>query len=66
MAFPRFVDFYAEAKVGKSYGRIDDNQGKSFRTMLKQSLQSNASVVQLATWNDWGEGTQIEPSIEFG
>ncbi len=66
VAFPRFVDFYAEAKIGKSYGRIEDNQGKSFRTMLKQSLQSNASVVQLATWNDWGEGTQIEPSVEFG
>jgi len=22
--------------------------------------------VQLVTWNDWGEGTQIEPSVEFG
>ena len=26
----------------------------------------NAPIVQLATWNDWGEGTQIEPSAEFG
>ena len=66
VAFPRFVDFYAEANVGKSYGRIEDDQGKSFREMLKHCLQSNASVIQLATWNDWGEGTQIEPSIEFG
>lgn len=23
-------------------------------------------MVQIATWNDWGEGTQIEPSVEFG
>ena len=22
--------------------------------------------MQIATWNDWGEGTQVEPSIEFG
>src|SRR5205823_12093887 len=28
--------------------------------------QSGAPLVQLATWNDWGEGTAIEPSEEFG
>jgi len=22
--------------------------------------------VQIATWNDWGEGTIIEPSLEYG
>lgn len=66
VAFPRFVDIYAEAKVGKSYGRIDDDQGKSFREMLERAMKSKASVVQLATWNDWGEGTVIEPSVDFG
>lgn len=66
VAFPRFVDIYAEARVGKSYGRVDDDHGKSFRTMLERALQSNAPIVQLATWNDWGEGTVIEPSVEFG
>lgn len=66
VAFPRFVDIYAEAKVGPSHGRIDDDQGKSFQKMLELALKSKPSVVQLATWNDWGEGTQIEPSREFG
>ena len=23
-------------------------------------------MVQISTWNDWGEGTVIEPSAEFG
>jgi hypothetical protein len=23
-------------------------------------------VIQISTWNDWGEGTVIEPSTEFG
>jgi len=27
---------------------------------------SHAPFIQLATWNDWGEGTQVEPSVEFG
>jgi hypothetical protein len=29
-------------------------------------LKGAAPIVQLVTWNDWGEGTQIEPSREFG
>ena len=66
VAFPRFVDIYAEAKVGPSYGRFNDDQGKSFRRMLERAFQSKAANVQIATWNDWGEGTQIEPSHEFG
>jgi hypothetical protein len=66
VAFPRFVDIYAQAKVGPSYGRLDDDEGKSFRKMLELGLKSKAPIVQLATWNDWGEGTQIEPSHEFG
>lgn len=66
VAFPRFVDIYAQAKVGPSYGQINDDDGKPFRRMLEQGLKSKAPLVQLATWNDWGEGTQIEPSHEFG
>lgn len=33
---------------------------------LEQALRSKASLIQIATWNDWGEGTIIEPSVEFG
>jgi hypothetical protein len=66
VAFPRFVDIYAEAKVGTSYGRFDDDQGRTFRMMLERGLLSKAPIVQIATWNDWSEGTQIEPSVEFG
>ena len=66
VAFPRFVDIYAEAKIGPSYGRVDDDQGKSFRMMLEAGLKSGAPVMQIATWNDWGEGTNIEPSHEYG
>ncbi len=66
VAFPRFVDIYAQAQVGPSYGQINDDDGKPFRRMLELGLKSKAPLVQLATWNDWGEGTQIEPSHEFG
>ena len=29
-------------------------------------MRAHGQIVQIATWNDWGEGTQIEPSREFG
>ena len=66
VVFPRFVDIYAEAKVSPSYGRVDDRDGKTFRELLDRALRTKAPIVQIATWNDWGEGTILEPSHEFG
>ncbi len=66
VAFPRFHDIYAEANVNAGYGVIDDNDGKTFRDTLTRALKSKWPIVQIATWNDWGEGTIIEPSVEFG
>lgn len=65
-AFPRFDDIYSQAGVGKSYGHIDDRDGRTYEDTLTKALQSRAPIVQLVTWNDWGEGTQIEPSVEVG
>jgi hypothetical protein len=65
VAYPRFHDVYAEAKVHPSYGRIGDDNGKTFATTLQNALKSGAPFIQIATWNDWGEGTQVEPSTEF-
>ncbi|MBM3966977.1 MAG: hypothetical protein FJ308_18215 [Planctomycetes bacterium] len=66
VAFPRFVDIYSEAKVGPSYGRIEDTSGNTFKETLAAAMNSSAAIIQLATWNDWGEGTIIEPSVEYG
>ena len=65
-AFPRFDDIYKEAGVRDSYGHIADKGGKTYENTLARALTSSAQIVQIATWNDWGEGTQIEPSQEFG
>jgi hypothetical protein len=65
-AFPRFHDIYAEAGVHPSWGRIYDREGKTYAETLERALKSRAAVTQLVTWNDWGEGTMIEPSVELG
>jgi hypothetical protein len=66
VAFPRFHDIYAEAKVHASWGRIPDDEGRTLVRTLRRALETRAAFVQLATWNDWGEGTVVEPSEEFG
>ncbi|MEL6104447.1 MAG: glycoside hydrolase family 71/99-like protein [Planctomycetota bacterium] len=66
VAFPRFVDIYQEAGVGDGYREIADANGNTFRETFRRAIESKSPIVQIATWNDWGEGTVIEPSQEFG
>ncbi len=65
-AFPGFYDIYQEAGVRASYGYLDAQQGETFRFTLQMALDQNPDVVQLITWNDYGEGTTIEPAHEYG
>ena len=64
-AFPRFDDIYKKAGVGEGYPKLADNDGRTLKSTLAKAISSKASIVQIATWNDWGEGTQIEPSREL-
>ena len=65
-AFPRFDDIYREANVGEGYPQLPDDSGRTFVSTLSKALEARSRMIQIATWNDWGEGTQIEPSVEFG
>jgi hypothetical protein len=65
-AFPGFYDIYQEAGVRASYGYLDARQGETLRFTLQLALEQNPDVIQLITWNDYGEGTIIEPTEEFG
>ena len=66
VVYPRFDDMYAEAGVSKGYPVIPDNRGATFRETLNRAIAMKPKVIQIATWNDWGEGTDIEPSKQLG
>lgn len=66
VAFPRFHDIYKEGKAQAGYAQIPDDLGRTFTSTFERAVQSGAPLLQIATWNDWGEGTNIEPSTEFG
>jgi len=65
-AFPGFNDIYEEAGLHDSYGFLDPADGVTFRSTLNIAMNYNPDILQLATWNDFGEGTVIEPTVEFG
>jgi hypothetical protein len=66
VAFPAFRDIYEQAQLHDSYGSIDARNGQTFAETFDLALKSNSSIVQIATWNDYGEGTVIEPTKAFG
>lgn len=65
-AFPGFFDIYEQAGERSSYGFLDARDGQTLRDTLARATEANAQIVQLVTWNDYGEGTMIEPTDEYG
>lgn len=60
--FPGFHDIYQQAGVHASYGSIDERDGRTFQETVDRALRSHRRLIQVATWNDFGEGTMIEPT----
>jgi hypothetical protein len=65
-AFPGFYDIYKDAGVNNGYGHLDARNGATFSATLQAAVKSQPDVIQLVTWNDYGEGTMIEPTVEYG
>lgn len=65
-AFPRFHDIYAQAGVEPSFGYLDDQNGATFQETLTQAMTNNSTYIQVVTWNDFGEGTIVEPTVQYG
>jgi len=64
-AFPGFKDIYEQGGAGSSYGYLDERGGETFRATLQDALVHDLDMIQLITWNDYGEGTGIEPTVQF-
>lgn len=65
-AFPRFHDIYQKARVRDYWGYLGDRNGDTLRETLKRALTGHSPFVQIVTWNDFGEGTIVEPTREYG
>lgn len=59
-----FRDF---SNQGGWYSTIPDRPFSEERVKVdfQRALDYNSDFIQIITWNDWGEGTAIEPSLEY-
>jgi len=65
-AFPRFHDIHHSAGVRDYIGYLGDQKGRIFVETLTRAFTNRSSFVQIVTWNDFGEGTMVEPTVEYG
>lgn len=65
-AMPGFNDFYKQGGWGDGYTSYSDEGGALFTRQLNAARQAGMKWLQISTWNDYGEGTIIEPTRETG
>ncbi|WP_225412097.1 glycoside hydrolase family 71/99-like protein [Stigmatella hybrida] len=66
VAYPGFNTFYTAGGWGGPGWSLAHNGTGTFGQTLDLAKNSGVNWIQLATWNDYGEGTMIEPTREFG
>ena len=65
-AYPGFDSFYTQGGWAGPTWTIPANGTGTFAWLLDRAVQANTGYTQLVTWNDYGEGTMIEPTREYG
>jgi len=69
VAYPGFDDYYAEGGLGNVVPfEIPHDNGQTLDAVLDlaETYASRIDFLQLATFNDFGEGTMFEPTVETG
>ena len=57
---------YDDTKVRKP-GRVVDRQGgQIYRVLWEEALRAQPDWIVITSWNEWHEGTEIEPSFQDG
>lgn len=60
--YPGFKTYYAAGGWGGPTWQIPHNGTSTFNATLDLALATSNTYLQLNTWNDYGEGTMIEPT----
>ena len=64
--YPGFNSYYVEGGWSEGINTWTIDRNNTFEDMLSLSHHEIADFMQVITWNDFGEGTMIEPTLEFG
>lgn len=53
-------------KAYKSDTQTDRLGGQTYQAYWEEALKANPDWVIITSWNEWAEGSEIEPSVELG
>jgi glycoprotein endo-alpha-1,2-mannosidase len=57
---------YDDTKIRKPGDRVERSNGKVYRALWEGALNARPDWVLITSWNEWHEGSEIEPSLEYG
>lgn len=58
---------YDDTRLGRPEGRIRERQnGEYYNQSFAAAIEINPSIIVINSFNEWYEGTQIEPSVTYG
>ncbi|MBI4661651.1 MAG: glycoside hydrolase family 99-like domain-containing protein [Verrucomicrobia bacterium] len=59
---------YDDSKLGRPSPRpnTDRHGGETYRVLWEEAIAAGPDWVLLTSWNEWHEGSEIEPSVEHG
>ena len=58
---------YDDTNIGREFSfKIDRKKGEFYRELIAYALKFSPEWIIITSFNEWHEGTQIEPSVEYG
>ena len=59
---------YDDSKLGRPPPRpvTDRWGGETYRVLWEEAVAAQPDYVLITSWNEWHEGSEIEPSVEYG
>ena len=57
---------YDDTKIRHPGLKVDRQNGRVYRLLWQAVLDSKPDWVLITSWNEWHEGSEIEPSLEYG
>jgi glycoprotein endo-alpha-1,2-mannosidase len=56
---------YDDTKVNEPGRNADRQDGQVYQVLWEEAIKSKPDWVLINSWNEWHEGTEIEPSVEY-
>lgn len=57
---------YDDTKIRKPGLNADRQNGQTYRVLWEEAIRADPDWVLITSWNEWHEGSEIEPSWEHG